>query len=128
MVAVDPGLSSGSYRTAGGILVRREARGVDPIGAVEELIDWLDDRKGVLLASTYEYPGRYSRWDIGFVAPPLELVARARTFTITALNTRCEVLIPALLDQLAPRDAIESIAQDGPRVDGGIRRPARRFS
>ncbi len=33
----------------------------------------LDEYRGVYLSSGYEFPGRYSRWDIVSVRPPLEL-------------------------------------------------------
>src|SRR3712207_962890 len=75
-----------SYRTQGGITVQRVVEQLPVEGAIEPIITALDSRRGVLLASSYEYPGRYTRWDIGFVDPPLELVAHARTFRLTALN------------------------------------------
>jgi hypothetical protein len=28
---------------------------------------------GVLLKSSYEYPGRYARWTVGFVAPAIQI-------------------------------------------------------
>ena len=59
------------YRTAGGVVVRREVRAVDAGPAVEALIDRLDAHRGVLLSSSYEYPGRYTRWDLGFADPLL---------------------------------------------------------
>ncbi|MGH2758166.1 MAG: hypothetical protein ACRDKJ_01235, partial [Actinomycetota bacterium] len=60
---------TGVYVTRGGIEVRRETERIAVPGAVEPLIDAIDSRRGVLLASSYEYPGRYTRWDIGFVDP-----------------------------------------------------------
>ena len=42
----------------------------------------LDGHRGVLLTSSFEYPGRYTRWDIGFVDPPLVFTGRGRTFTL----------------------------------------------
>ena len=44
--------------------------------AIEDLIDELDGRRGVLLQSSYEFPGRYARWSLGFVDPPLEVSGR----------------------------------------------------
>ena len=44
------------------------------------LADALDNRRGVLFSSSFEFPGRYTRWDMGFVDPPLVLTARGRTF------------------------------------------------
>ena len=58
------------------------------------LVDSLDSRRGVLLSSDFEYPGRYTRWDMGFCDPPLVLEARAREFRLEALNERGAVLLP----------------------------------
>ena len=46
----------------------------------------LDSRRGVLFSSSFEFPGRYTRWDMGFVDPPLVFTARGREFSIEALN------------------------------------------
>ena len=65
-------------------------------GAIEELVEQLDHQKGVLLASSYEFPGRYARWSLGFVDPPLEVAGRGSDCTITALNDRGKVIMPAI--------------------------------
>ncbi len=88
------------YTTSGGIRVARAVDEIPVEDATEELIDHLDSRRGVLLTSTYEYPGRYTRWDIGFSDPPVEVVARQRSVTIRALNARGEVVLPAIADAL----------------------------
>ena len=62
-----------SYVTNGGVRVTRTIVSIPVQGAIEPVIDALDARRGVVLASSYEYPGRYTRWDMGFVDPPLEL-------------------------------------------------------
>ena len=61
-----------TYRTRGGIDVHRTIQEIPIDGANESLIDRLDQHRGVLLTSSYEYPGRYTRWDIGFVNPPFQ--------------------------------------------------------
>ena len=48
----------------------------------------LDLHRGIYLSSGYEYPGRYSRWDIVAVRPPLELVSFQREVTFRPLNDR----------------------------------------
>jgi anthranilate synthase len=48
----------------------------------------LDKYRGIYLSSGYEYPGRYSRWDIVSVRPPLELVSFQREVTFRPLNER----------------------------------------
>ena len=34
----------------------------------------MDEHKGFLMMSTFEYPGRYTRWKVGFVDPPIEVI------------------------------------------------------
>jgi hypothetical protein len=49
----------------------------EPSSAVDELIRSLDSHEGVVLASSYEFPGRYARWTIGFIDPPLKVGSMA---------------------------------------------------
>ena len=69
---------STSYVTAGGIAVTRWQDAVDAQAAIGELIEQLDTRRGVLLSSNYDYPGRYTRWDLGLRDPLLEISSRER--------------------------------------------------
>ncbi|MDS1269228.1 anthranilate synthase component I [Lipingzhangella sp. LS1_29] len=82
-----------SYRTHGGITVQRTAEPCDPAELLT-LVEAVETRRGGLFSSGMEYPGRYSRWDLGYVDPCLELVARGRDVTLSALNQRGEVLVP----------------------------------
>ena len=75
-----------SYTTDGGIGIRREVSNCDYRPADTALADALDTRRGVLFSSSFEFPGRYPRWDMGFVDPPLVFTARGREFSIEALN------------------------------------------
>src|SRR5437764_7317079 len=103
-----------SYTTRGGIRIQRETW----IGPYEREHDTrahtLDDRRGVLLSSSFEFPGRYTRLDMGFVDPPLALTARGRDFAIEALNQRGRVLIPAIGEALArlPEATVRHAAAD----------------
>ena len=85
-----------TYLSAGGVRIRRVIEKVDPQPAIESLIDSLDRYRGLLLASSYEVPGRYTRWDLGFARPPLALTARGRSVRVEALNRRGRVLIAGL--------------------------------
>ena len=85
-----------TYETKGGVRVHREIA-VQPYSPADTaLAERLDDRRGVLFSSSFEFPGRYTRWDMGFVDPPLVLTARGRGFTVEALNERGAVLLPAI--------------------------------
>ena len=84
-----------SYVTRGGIRITREIRNRDYRPADTALADALDRRRGVLFSSSFEFPGRYTRWDMGFVDPPLVFTARGRRFSIEALNERGRMLLAA---------------------------------
>lgn len=81
------------YKTVGGFVVERITEPLPIDGVIEPLVDALNTQRGVLLTSTYEYPGRYTRWDMGFTDPPIVLTARDRTATLSALNDRGVVLM-----------------------------------
>ncbi|MFQ5973814.1 MAG: anthranilate synthase component I [Alphaproteobacteria bacterium] len=98
------------YRTRGGISVERHFSELDYAGAIEPLMDMLDERRGVLLSSGFDYPGRYTRWDMGFVDPPLAIVSRERAVRIEALNPRGQVLLAPLADALTSLPVAENVA------------------
>jgi anthranilate synthase len=84
-----------SYLTGGGVRVHRAAAAFDP-GLLDELTRQVQDRPGGVLSSGMEYPGRYSRWHMAYVDPPLQVVAHGRRISATALNKRGEVLLPVV--------------------------------
>ena len=59
---------------------------------LEPVLRKLDTRRGIYLSSGYEYPERYSRWDIASLCPPLKIVAWQSKIAIRPLNGRGEVL------------------------------------
>jgi anthranilate synthase len=115
------------YRTNGGVQVRRQSREVAVDAAVEHIVEELDDHCGVLLTSRYEYPGRYTHWDLGFVNPPLQLVSRERTVWLRALNVRGRVLLPAIERAIAGLDAVEDMASDEVGLTALIQPVSERF-
>jgi len=116
-----------SYATGGGIRVRKTGTPLPYKDSIEPIIDALDEHPGVLLASSYEYPGRYTRWDIGLVDPPIRITSRDRSFSITALNARGTVLIPAIAAALTMLDAVSDLKSSADEILGGIRLPIQRF-
>jgi anthranilate synthase len=83
------------FETGGGVRVSRTAAPFDP-ALLEELTCQVEARRGGVLSSGMEYPGRYSRWHMAYVDPCIELVARGRQVTATALNDRGRVLLPVI--------------------------------
>jgi len=116
-----------SYQTLGEISIDRTITTINYDQAIEPIIDALDKERGLLLASGFEYPGRYSRWDIGFINPPLQIVSQNSTFTITALNERGKVLVPALQAAIAPLANITITAANEQSISGHIPLTTTRF-
>ena len=119
---------SDTYLTAGGVRVHRTVEPIPVANAIEPVIAALDAHRGALLASSYEYPGRYTRWDMGFVDPPLAVVARGRGLRVEALNSRGAVLLPAIARALEGPDAIEQLARSDDAVTVTVRPAAPGFT
>jgi anthranilate synthase len=117
-----------SYATKGGIGITREIREGLYQPADNALAEALDHRRGVLFSSSFEFPGRYTRWDMGFVDPPLAFTARGRSFSIDALNLRGRVLLPAIAQALSALPAIGlcRIGENG--LCGEVAEPGQRFT
>ncbi|PWK13502.1 anthranilate synthase component I [Tumebacillus permanentifrigoris] len=111
-----------TYTTREGIAIYRSLEQVEIAGAVERILHGIDERRGALFSSSYEYPGRYSRWDIGFLNPALEVRASAsgRSFTLTALNSRGEVLMDLVGNFLTAHPAISLTERTSTILQGTI--------
>jgi anthranilate synthase len=100
------------FRTAGGVGVRRSGVTLDYASASRNLAKSLNDQRGVLLASGFEYPGRYSRWDIGFINPPVQIIARGYQLEIQALNKRGRILLPEMCVAVSGLDCVTELLVD----------------
>ena len=110
-----------TYLTAGGIAITRTARTETRGDAIASLAAALDEGLGVLLTSSFEYPGRYTRWDIGFCDPALAFTGRQRGFEVRACNERGAVLLPAVAAALEGCDAVADLETDAHAVTGTVR-------
>ncbi len=80
------------FTTPRGIVVSRTISKVPFHKGLKPLLRKLDAQRGIYLSSGYEYPERYSRWDVGAIAPPLEIIAAGRDVTFKPLNERGEAI------------------------------------
>jgi len=83
------------FVTPGGLRVSRTAETFDP-AQLAEITRQVDERRGGVLSSGMEYPGRYSRWHVAYCDPCIEIVARGRRIGARALNQRGQVLLPVI--------------------------------
>ena len=109
------------YTTQGKIGVSRSSKEISIDFATKEVLSRIDSQRGGLLTSNYEYPGRYKKWAIGFVNPPLEISTREDTFNIKALNQRGSILISYLSERLAKCPALEIRDRDAEIITGFVR-------
>ncbi|MCC7265688.1 MAG: anthranilate synthase component I [Candidatus Latescibacteria bacterium] len=109
-----------TYLTTGGIEVTCAVEELPVTGALDLLLARLDDHRGAVFASGYEYPGRYSRWDIGFVDPPVEVVARGRDFTVRALNERGRPLLQLFRQGLEGHAHLSALEGSGDELRGQV--------
>ena len=117
-----------SYTTEGGVEVSVQVTSVEPSEAIEDLVDRLDSARGVLLSSSYEYPGRYTRWDMGFVDPPLVITSHGDKVDVEALNSRGELLLKPVRDNLKSLSYVTLEADSVRKVTCRVERGTVRFS
>ncbi len=116
------------YETKGGITVTRQRRAIPYADAVSSYIDKLDERRGAVFSSNYEYPGRYTRWDTAVVDPPLGISCNGRKVWIDAYNERGEVILGFVTERLKTISELELGAATKRRLDLTVKAPDRAFT
>ena len=117
-----------AYTTKGGISVTRRRREAPYGEAISSYVDRLDERRGAVFSSNYEYPGRYTRWDTAIIDPPLAISSFGRALWIEAYNERGEALLEMVSAHLASVADITLGAATARRLDLTINMPDRVFT
>ncbi len=116
------------YTTPHGITVTRSASEIPYERGLSSLLQQLDTKRGAYLSSGYEYPERYSRWDVAAVGPPLEIVGHERKVEIRALNQRGKVMLALFGSFLSDQDYWKSFEQSEGILSGVLKPLAEKFS
>jgi anthranilate synthase len=95
------------YKTQGGVHVELSQQSLDYQQGIQFLLERLDSERGALFASSFEYPGRYTCWDLGFYNPPLAIICKQKLIKLEALNNRGEILLGIIYPLLATQKGIE---------------------
>ena len=119
---------SEAYQTKGGVTVTRKRRPTPYADAISTYVDKLDERRGAVFSSNYEYPGRYTRWDTAIVDPPLGISCFGRRVWIEAYNGRGEALLALIADKLATVSDLDLGARTERRLDLEVKVPDRVFT
>src|SRR6478735_5819963 len=109
------------YSSRSGIVVTRTATRVPYKRGLAALLRELDTHRGTYLSSGYEYPGRYSRWDIASLRPPVEIVSFQRDVQIRALNERGSVIVQLLAPVLREHPHWDEFRLEGDVLGGRLK-------
>jgi len=101
-----------SFVSPSGVLIRRTDRPIDYKRGIDFLVDALDRKRGAYFSSGVEDQDRYSRWEFGFIDPPMEMVATGRQVFVRALNPRGVPILAMLKPVLATDGAISIVSSD----------------
>jgi anthranilate synthase len=115
------------YTTPHGITVTRLSTKLPFTRGLDSILKQLDSKRGVYLSSGYEYPERYSRWDVASVAPAFEIVGRDRNVDFRALNERGEKILQILAPLFAQHSHLDSFEASPNRLSMKLRPLAERF-
>jgi anthranilate synthase len=128
MVTIIEDDGSEVYETRGGITVSRKRRPAPYADAISSYVDKLDERRGAVFSSNYEYPGRYTRWDTAIVDPPLGISSFGRKVWIEAYNGRGEVLLEFIAERLSSESELTLGERSLRRLDLTVNPPTRAFT
>ena len=128
MVTILQDDGSETYETKGGITVTRARRETQYDNAISRFIDMMDERRGAVLSSNYEYPGRYTRWDTAIVDPPVGISSFGRNLWIEAYNERGEVILGFIAQHLRTVADITLGDKTNTRIDLTINEPSRVYT
>lgn len=119
---------SEAYQTRGGVTVTRKRRPTPYADAISTYVDKLDERRGAVFSSNYEYPGRYTRWDTAIVDPPLGISSFGRKVWIEAYNGRGEALLTMIAEALSGVEDLALGERTATRLDLDVKLPSRVFT
>ena len=114
-------MTSTRFTTSGGVNIEKSMTPLDDKQALDKIYQYIDTHKGALFVSNYEVPDRYSRWDLGFVHPALELISRKREFEINALNPNGTKLLTLIEPVLKGHPQLEKFESGRDRLSGSVK-------
>jgi anthranilate synthase len=114
-------------KTKTGIIIEKTESFIDYVGGIDSYAEQLDYSKGVFLSSGYEYPGRYSRWEILILNPPVEFQSFQNTFIFKANNKRGEVINSIIYNLLKDCIFVKDINIENSDVIGEINKEEKIF-
>ncbi|HQH26902.1 MAG TPA: anthranilate synthase component I, partial [Oligoflexia bacterium] len=116
------------FLTAGNFEIESVEEPCPADSALDPVFRAIDSKRGALFSSGFDFPGRHSRWDIGFIDPALEFSAHKKTFRLRALSTQGEALLELLATPLSGAAHLERLDVSAQVLSGLIKAPPAHFS
>jgi anthranilate synthase len=113
-------LGSNDYITKHGINILCDMLKLSYKDGIKSIISSLDQTLGVILASNFEYPGKYTRFDIGFINPPIQFVANLKFFRVKALNERGRIILSMITSEITKLEDVTCNLIDSSLLEGKI--------
>jgi anthranilate synthase len=110
-------MTSALFHSPSGITVERRRQELPFEPGLDFLVQRLDAERGGYFSSGVEDPDRYSRWDFGFVAPPVELIGAGRRLAAVAHNPRGERLLQILDPLLTDDPCLRTLERSERRIE-----------
>lgn len=95
-----------TYLTKGNIEVTRRIEYKEQ-NEIPEIIKSLDNSRGAVFSSNYDYPGRYSRWEIGFMNPGIEIRCYRDYFIIQSTDYHSDLLYSCIREKILKIDSVK---------------------
>ena len=81
------------YISRAGVEIELSEQDIPPEDALSPVFQAIDTQKGAIFSSGFDFPGRHSRWDTGFINPSLEFISRGKNFTLAALHDQGSAIL-----------------------------------
>ncbi len=121
-------MTTSTFVTTGGLTVEVEEHSLELDEALTPIFGAIDSRKGAIFSSGFDYPGRHSRWDIGFIDPAVEFISQARSFEVHALNAQGAALLAPIEATLRAEESIEALQPiEAGAIKGRLKAPPKFF-
>jgi len=114
--------------TKGGVEIGISTTVLDPTTALKTVFAKIDHHKGAILSSGFDYPGRHSRWEFGFVNPAVEFITHKKQFEFNALNEQGVLVLTSIADALKSNKHIQTLDVSQRSIKGAVKEKAKHFS
>lgn len=111
------------FKTRGAVSIEVVEHTIAPDTALDSIYEKIEQSKGALFSSGFDYPGRHSRWDIGFVHPALEFLAHKKDFIFRALNDQGRLLLSVIEPALERHPHICTLKSSPRSLEGRLNPP-----